>query len=464
MVGAEEPGIGPASDSRCFRERIVSWAFFACLCLGVLLPLGSGASAVTRVGVIDLEGPIDPAASANVKRQFSELGDLDIDLVVLRLNTPGGLVDAMRQIIIDILASPVPVVGFVGPKGAQAASAGTYILYATHIAAMAPTTNLGAATPVQIPGSRSSEQDRSGSGGTPTLEDKILNNAVAYIRGLAELRGRNADWAEQAVRQAASLQWDDALKLGVIDLVAPDLPELLAELDGRTVDMDGETITLDLRDREIVQLLPNLHHRFLDFVTNPTIAYGLLIIGMIGLMIEVAVPGLFVPGVTGLVSLLLALYAFHLLPVSLVGFGIVVLGLVLMVAELTMPGFGLIGASGIIAFVIGSVFLIDTGVPGYGISKTMVGFIAVISSSLLMMFGIWLRRLHTLPVLGGSEELVGRRATVQVWNGSEGRVRLEDTTWAARFKGTLRPGQRVRVVAVEGLTVDVEPEDEEAAS
>ena len=459
-ISGEWPVQKPVKNQQLSPLIVGFFAVSILIIQGLFLVTPLDAKAASRVGVIDLEGPIDPASAAHVRRHFDEIEEFDIDLIVLRLDTPGGLVSAMRQIIKDILASPVPVIGFVGPKGAQAASAGTYILYATHIAAMAPATNLGAATPVKLSDGASPSQTST----PPTLDDKIVNDAIAYIRGLAGLRGRNADWAERAVREAASLPAGEALKLGVINLVANDLPQLLAKIDGMTVEIDGEPITLDLKDREIVELLPSLHHRFLDFVTNPTIAYGLLVIGMVGLLIEVAAPGLFIPGVTGVISLLLALYAFHLLPVSLVGLGIIVLGLVLMVAELTMPGFGLIGASGIIAFVIGSVFLLDTGVPGYGISKMLVGVIAVISSSMLMMFGVWLRRLHTLPVLAGAEELVGGIATVKIWNGAEGRVSLRGTTWAARFDGSLSRGQKVRVVAVDGLTVDVEPEHEEPLS
>ena len=282
-------------------------------------------------------------------------------------------------------------------------------------------------------------------GKKPTLDDKILSDAIAYIRSLAELRGRNADWAERAVRQAASLPAGEALKLGVIDLVAADLPQLLAKLDGMQIKQGDETLTLDLADREIIEFEPSLHTRFLAVITDPTIAYGLLMIGMIGLLVEVAIPGLFLPGVIGLVSLLLALYAFQLLPVSLVGLGIIVLGVILMIVELTLVGFGLIGVSGIVAFVLGSIFLIDTGVPGYGISKSMVGLIAVISSSLLMMFLVWIRRLHSMPVLGGAEELVGGMATVKIWQGDTGRVSMRGTTWAARSSGALAPGQRVRV-------------------
>ena len=443
-------------------------AGLAFLFLSLALPLISDAGAASRVGLIELDGPIGPGSAAHVKRSFAELDDLGVDLVVLRLDTPGGLVKAMRGIIKDILAAPVPVIGFVAPRGAHAASAGTYILYATHIAAMAPATNLGAATPIKLGEGTPSDEDGEESGDSaerkPTVDDKIMSDAIAYIRSLAELRGRNADWAERAVRQAASLPAGEALKLGVIDLVANDLSQLLAKLDGMEVELDGETVVLDLTDREIVRLEPSLHTRFLSVITDPTVAYSLLMLGMIGLLVEIAIPGLFLPGVVGLISLLLALYAFQLLPVSLVGLGIVVVGLILMVVELTMVGFGLVGVSGIIAFVLGSVFLIDTGVPGYGISKSMIGLIAVISSSLLMMFLVWIRRLHSMPALSGPEELIGIIATVKIWQGDAGRVAMRGTTWAARSTEELSPGQKVRVIAVDGLTLDVEPESEEAVS
>ncbi len=455
-----DSGIG--RRPRISRVLAVSVLLF----LSLTLPATWSAEAATRVGLITLEGPIGPASAAHVRRSFSELNTNGIDLVVLQLDTPGGLVKSMRSIIKDVLASPVPVVGFVAPSGAHAASAGTYILYATHIAAMAPATNLGAATPIKVGDDPPSKQtsDGEGSDDVPDIDDKILSDAIAYIRSLAELRGRNGDWAERAVRNAASLPAGEALKLGVINLVANDLSQLLANLDGRTVTLNDETVTLNLADREIVELSPSFHARFLAIITDPTIAYGLLIVGMIGLLVEVAMPGLFVPGVIGLVSLLLSLYAFQLLPVSLVGLGIVVLGIILMVVELTLPGFGIIGFSGITAFVLGSVFLLDTGVPGYGISRYAIGLIAVISSSLLMMFLVWLRRLHSQPYLGGAEELVGDRATVKIWQGDEGRVLLRGTTWAARSADELAVGQKVRVIAVEGLTVDVEPENEETTS
>lgn len=441
-------------------------AVIALLVPFLLLPVSPGARAASRVGVIDIDGPIGPASAAHVKRSFAELNSYGIDLVVLRLDTPGGLVTSMRSIIKDILASPVPVVGFVAPRGAHAASAGTYILYATHVAAMAPATNLGAATPIKLDGVPP-VQDGDGGGGlekAPTLDDKIMSDAIAYIRSLAELRGRNADWAERAVRVAASLPAGEALKLGVINLVASNLPQLLAKLDGMEVQLDGETLVLELADREIVELQPSAHARFLSVITDPTVAYSLLMLGMIGLLVEVAIPGLFVPGAVGLVSMLLALYAFQLLPVSLVGLGIVIFGLVLMVVELTMVGFGLVGVSGIIAFVLGSVFLMDTGVPGYGVSRSMIALLAVVSSSLLMMFLVWIRRLHSMPALGGAEELVGSEAKVMIWQGDQGRVMMRGTTWAARYDGALEPGQKVRVVAVDGLTVDVEPDSEDAMS
>lgn len=464
-------------------QRLLAGLFFLITSLFMIPP----AMSATKIAVIDIEGPIGPAASNHVERSFSDIRTQDIDLIVLRLDTPGGLVTSMRSVIKEILASPVPVVGFVAPSGARAASAGTYILYATHLAAMAPGTNLGAATPIRLsdPGAENdsgagngpdtesgsgAEGDSDAEGGdgdksnTPTIEDKIVNDAVAYIRSLADLRGRNADWAERAVREAASLPAGDALKLGVIDLVANDLPQLLAKLDGQDIVINDQTITLDMTDREIIELQPSLHTRFLAVITDPTVAYLLLLIAISGILIEVAMPGLFLPGVIGLTSLLVALYAFQLLPVSLVGLGIIVLGLVLMIVELTLPSFGLIGFSGIVAFALGSIFLIDTGVPGYGVSKSLVGMLSVITSSLLMMFLIWLRRLHSMPVATGPEEMLNKVATVISWENDAGRIRLRGTSWAARSDTALSRGQKVRVTAVDGLTIDVEPDNEETVS
>ena len=434
--------------------------------LGLVLILGGflvawPALAATKVAVIDVEGPIGPATSSYVERSFADVRDRQIDLVVLRLDTPGGLVGSMRSVIKAILASPVPVVGFVAPSGAHAASAGTYILYATHIAAMAPGTNLGAATPIRLGAEPVRERGGDGdkqNGETTTIEDKIVNDAVAYIRSLADLRGRNADWAERAVRDAASLPAGDALKLGVIDLVANDVVQLLARLDGRDVDVNAETRTLDLADRDIIELTPGWRTRILGAITDPTVAYVLVLIAITGILIEFAMPGLILPGVVGAVSFLTALYAFQVLPVNFVGLSIILLGLVLMGIEITLPSFGVIGFGGIIAFVVGSIFLIDTDVPGYGVSRSLIGILAVVTSSLLMMFLIWITRLHSLPVLAGPEELVDRVATVISWQDGTGRVRLRGTSWAARSTTALRRGQKVRVTAVDGLTVDVEPE------
>lgn len=422
--------------------------------VGFALP----ATAATKVAVIDIEGPIGPAIASHVTRSFEDVRAKGIDVVVLRLDTPGGLVTSMRAVIKEILASPIPVIGFVGPSGAHAASAGTYILYATHLAAMAPGTNLGAATPIRLTDALDESDD------TPGIDDKIVNDAVAYIRSLADLRGRNADWAERAVREAASLPAGDALKLGVIDLVANDLSQLLAKIDGREVEINDVPLTLDMTDRELIELLPGLHNKFLSVITDPTIAYLLLLMGISGILIEVAVPGLFLPGILGLTSLLISLYALQLLPVSLVGLGIIVLGLVLMIVELTLPSFGLIGFSGIVAFALGSVFLIDTGDPRYGVSRPLIGVLSVVSSSLLMMFLIWLRRLHSMPVLSGPEEMLNSLATVISWEDDQGRVRLRGTSWAARSDTALSRGQKVRVTAIDGLTVDVEPANEETVS
>jgi membrane-bound serine protease (ClpP class) len=432
------------------------WCWLALLGLGLALLAGPPAEVAAQrpatVAVIDLEGPIGPAATGYVTRSFAQARRAAADLIVLQIDTPGGLADAMRAIIQEILAAPVPVVGYVAPSGAHAASAGTYILYACHIAAMAPGTNLGAATPIRIDPAGSAEG---------AVEHKVLNDAIAFIRSLAELRGRNAEWAEQAVREAASLSAGDALRLNVIDLIAPDLPQLLARLDGRAVEAGGRSLTLQLADRQVLDLAPGWRTELLALVTNPTIAYILLLVGIYGLIFEFLTPGIVAPGVLGAICLLIALYAFQIIPVNYAGLGLILLAVLLMGLELTVPSFGALGLGGVAAFVIGSIMLMDTGVPGFDIPTELVGGVAVAASALLMALMLMLNRARTRPVVGGHEELLGGSAQIIEWTNGRGRVRMRGDTWSARGPEALSVGDRVRIVEIDGLTVQVEPEHEE---
>jgi membrane-bound serine protease (ClpP class) len=322
------------------------------------LVAGAGTASAATVAVLDIGGPIGPATADYVERSFDKAIAEQADLIVLRMDTPGGLADSMRVIIQKILAAPVPVVGYVAPSGARAASAGTYILYACNIAAMAPGTNLGAATPIQIGGaslaqtpSEDEPAEPEAKPGKPGLEDKMVNDAVAYIRSLAQLRGRNADWAEKAVREAASLSASEALSADVIDLISADLNDLLAKIDGRKVEVGSQERTIETASAVVMTLEPDWRTELLGLITNPNVAYILMLIGIYGIILEFYNPGMVFPGVTGAISLLLALYAFQVLPVSYAGLALIGLGLALMVAEMMVPSFGTLGLGGIVAFV-----------------------------------------------------------------------------------------------------------------
>jgi membrane-bound serine protease (ClpP class) len=371
----------------------------------------------------------------------------------------------MRDIIHDILASPVPVATFVSPSGARAASAGTYLLYASHIAAMAPATNLGAATPVNLqgfdgpgggkrPGGASDKADKAPAD-APAMEKKMVNDAVAYLRGLAELRGRNADWAERAVREAVSLPASEALKLRVIDLVADDLPQLLQKLDGRQVSAGGQDYRLTTATAELVPRAPDWRTRLLAVITNPALTYILLMVGIYGLLFEFMYPGSALPGVLGGISLLLALFALQMLPVSYAGLALVALGVGLFVAEFLTSGSGVLGAGGLIAFVTGSVMLIDTDMPMYSVPPALIGGIAVAGAAGLLMMVKFAARARRQPVVSGRELLLGARGNV-ITGGEAPYAMVEGERWRVRAPGPLQPGDRVRVLRVDGLTLDVD--------
>ena len=417
---------------------------------------------------ISVDGAIGPATARYVKDALTKASERHAEVVVLRMNTPGGLSTSMREIISDVLASRVPVVGYVAPSGAHAASAGTYILYATHIAAMAPGTNLGAATPVQIGGPLPGLPDttpgkdkdkKEGSDQQPKTKDamtaKATNDAVALIRSLAELRGRNGDWGEKAVREAESLSASAALQAKVIDLVARDQAELLRQIDGRTVEVaGGDTRQLATRDAGREAIDPGWISGFLRVITDPNVAFILMLVGIYGLIFELSSPGAVAPGVVGTICLLLGLYALNMLPINYAGLGLILLGITLLVIEAFNPTV-VLGLGGIIAFVLGAVMLFEIEAPGFRLSWPVIGITAAMFIGLILVVLGSLRRARKGPMRLGAQAMRGLTAEILDWSESEGHVFTQGERWQARGTEAFKPGEVVEVANITDLTLVV---------
>jgi len=433
------------------------WRWLLLLLLLGITP--GGLAAPGAVWVLNIDDAIGPASADYLVRSLSQAQAQGAQLVVIRMDTPGGLDSAMRQMIKAILASPVPVASYVAPSGARAASAGTYILYASHVAAMAPGTNLGAATPVRIGGAPGTPSDDKAKGGDDeTLARKQVNDAAAYIRGLAQMRGRNADWAEKAVREAVSLSASEALRLNVIDQVADDLPDLLRKLDGKTLQVAGQPRQLQTAGASVVEHLPDWRTRVLAVITNPSVALILIMIGVYGLLFEFMNPGSAVGGVVGGICLLLALYALQLLPVSFAGVTLILLGITFMIAEAFLPSFGVVGFGGIVAFVVGALILIDTDAPGFGIPLALIGTLALLSALLIGgVLGMALKA-RQRALVSGDAGLVGSLVTVTQVMASDpfcGVVLAQGEQWQVQCATPLQTGQNVRVTARHGVMLEV---------
>lgn len=466
--------------------------FLSLACLGLLAAFGQAASqgggqgAGGRALLLELDGAIGPATSDYIVRGIRKAAEEQAQLVIIQMDTPGGLDTAMRDIIKAILSSPVPVVTWVAPSGSRAASAGTYILYASHVAAMAPATNLGAATPVPVgggqpappaeePAGRDRAEDRDADKADEQAaeaddrrepapmrggpEAKAINDAVAYIRGLAERRGRNADWAERAVRESASLTAERAVEQNVIDLVAADMGELLRKIDGRTVSTESGDVVIQGEGLAVERVEPDWRTELLAVITSPTVAYMLLLAGIYGLIFEGYNPGAILPGVVGAICILLALYAFQVLPVNYAGLALIVLGILLMIGEVFMPSFGALGLGGIVAFVVGSIILMDTDVPGFGIPIVMIGSVALLGGSAVMAI-IWFAvRARNRPIVSGREDMIGAAAIAVDDFAGRGHVRVRGERWNAESAVPVHSGQPLRVTDMHGLVLKVEPDE-----
>jgi membrane-bound serine protease (ClpP class) len=436
---------------------------------GAQSPQGAAsASTAPPILLVQIDGAIGPATADRVTRALDRAARDAAQLVVLQMDTPGGLDTAMRSIIKAILASPVPVVGFVGPQGARAASAGTYILYATHVAAMAPATNLGAATPIAVgmPGAgdpAATPPPNKASGSAPSHDAaaaKRVSDAQAYIRGLAQLRGRDVAWAELAVREAVSLPATDALARKVIDVIAADVNDLMRQLDGRVIQRDaahGGALTLRTAQAAVRTLEPDWRERLLAVVSDPSLALVLLMIGVYGLLFEFMNPGYVAPGVIGGVSLLLALWGLQMLPINYAGLALILLGIAFFVAEAFVPSYGVLGLGGVAAFVFGAVLLIDSETAGFGIPVSLIAGVTLLSATLVIGIAGMAAKARRRPVVSGSPTLLGTTGEVIESAGLQGWASINGERWQVRATEPLQPGQRVRVIRVDQLTLEVSP-------
>jgi membrane-bound serine protease (ClpP class) len=450
------------------------WAgFCAVLLLGLLIalaPPAHGQDLNSRpVLLLDVTGVIGFVAVGELTKALERAKAEEAALLIIRLDTPGGLLSSTRDMIREVLASTTPIVVYVAPNGARAASAGTYLVYASHLAAMAPGTHLGAATPVSlgVPGLPGSPPPQPSPGAekkpaapdTGTAEErKAVNDAAAYLRSLAEIRKRDADFAEKAVREAATLTASEAMKKGVVEVIAGNVDELLAAIDGRSVATAAGDITLRTKGNRIVELKPDWKAQLMSTITDPNIAFILLLIGIYGILFEFMSPGVVAPGVIGGICLIVALTALTVLPLSYGGLALLLFGIALMAAEAFVPSFGILGLGGIIAFVLGALFLFDPAEAqfGFGVAWPLIVGAAATSAAFVIGVAGFALKARRRAVRTGAEEMIGSTGEVLNWIGGQGQVRVHGEIWAARSDQSLASGRKVRVVGRTGLTLVVE--------
>ncbi len=436
--------------------------------LAILPGFAAEPRSMAQVWVVELDGALGPATADLIIRSIEGAEEAQAEALVILMDTPGGLDKSMRQLNQAILAARVPVITFVAPNGARAASAGTYIAYASHIAAMAPATNIGSSTPVSIaptptmPAPADGQEDDAPAP-ADAMSRKVINDAVAYLQGLAELRGRNIEWAEETVRTGANVRASEAVAAGIVDLIAEDLPGLLEAVHGWEVALPDGVVTLNTEGAGIYRVEADWKHELLELITDPTIAYGLLIFGIYGLILEFYNPGMVFPSVIGIVCLLLGAYGLQMLPVNYAGLALILVGIAMMVAEVFTPTMGVLGIAGVVAFVMGSVMLLDTESAEFQLPMAVIAAFAV-STAGLSLFAVGAAvRARTTKVRTGRESMVGAEVEVLDDFARQGRVRGFGEIWQARTTAPVTAGERARIVDVDGLTLVISPEPDEVS-
>ncbi len=408
-----------------------------------------------EVFVIKWEGPITPIAADYIDRTLSQAEREEAKLFVIELNTPGGLVDSMRRIIQRMENSPIPVVVYVYPPGGRAASAGAIITLASDIAVMAPGTNIGAAHPVQMGGPAGGREDNKEQ--KDILQEKALQDMLALVRSIAKTKGRNVEIAEKMVRESLSLTSDEALKYRVIDMIAVNLDELLKKVNGKKLKKLGREIKVELEGYTITYLEPNFKEELLKIITNPTVAYLLLMIGFYGIFFELYSPGALIPGIVGAISLLLGLYGLAMISMNWLGLLLIVLGVLFFILELVTPTFGALAVGGIISLALGSLFLIDPESPYGNIPKSVIVTVVFASALFFLLAGRLGLRAQKLKKLTGAEGMVGEEGeAITDFLKGKGKVLVHGEIWDALSEQDIKKGEQVRVIGLKGLRLIVE--------